>query len=783
MRKLKLLSLALMALFTTSLWAADDIYYVAMVQTVAEDGTLTGTSGTLKVVKYATSTGKYAETTAISWSLDNPSVGCKGSSVSKCSDIADYSKWQQGSGSQKAKGPKFSGTTTLSLGSLTATKITFIGYRNDSGSGGTLKVGSGDAKTTVKKPSSSFGSDCVIEYTGSFTGNVSVVASAEHCGVFVITVPYITYSVTIDPNGGDYDSTPAGWTKTEGKYTKSVEKGSFNVPAGLTNGDNDLTGWKDNHSNTITMPFTLSKDTILIAQWGAHTQHSDATLSALSVAGCTLNETFDPSVEAYTIDLPFYAAMPAKGDVTATKNDSYAANPEVSISSNVITIHCVAEDGITTKDYTITVMIAETPTASTSINIEQNILDNTKKWDVVSALTAANIVTDGRNGLDSLTSNGTLRNYPFLGLKLKKNNADLLKVIVPAGSALHVKFGSIGEAVNVIVNGEAHSTIAKAKDTKDNYFDLTAEAYVREVIFHSTANQTITLQQVKIGAECDPITLPALYTVTYNAGAGTCAKASDFVEFSDDKITLPTATPATGYAFIGWYTAASEGTLVGVADAKVTLTKDSTLYAQYSLVNYNITYTAPTNGTYTIKVGDASAVSESTTANYEQVVTLAAEAADGYRFNGWTVMNGETPVEVENNQFTMPAAAVTVSAAFAQLFAITCSSTDNTKGSVSADKEQAIEGETVTLTLAPEEGFKVKAVKVNEGEALSVTNNEATFEMPAAAANVVAEFEEDEETALSETSSELKAIKRIENGMLIIEKNGVRYNVMGQTIK
>lgn len=38
-------------------------------------------------------------------------------------------------------------------------------------------------------------------------------------------------------------------------------------------------------------------------------------------------------------------------------------------------------------------------------------------------------------------------------------------------------------------------------------------------------------------------------------------------------------------------------------------------------------------------------------------------------------------------------------------------------------------------------------------------------------------------TALDNTSDDVKAIKRIENGMLIIEKNGKAYNVMGQEIK
>ena len=38
-------------------------------------------------------------------------------------------------------------------------------------------------------------------------------------------------------------------------------------------------------------------------------------------------------------------------------------------------------------------------------------------------------------------------------------------------------------------------------------------------------------------------------------------------------------------------------------------------------------------------------------------------------------------------------------------------------------------------------------------------------------------------TGINDVENEVKAIKRIENGMLIIEKNGVRYNVTGQVIK
>ena len=106
-------------------------------------------------------------------------------------------------------------------------------------------------------------------------------------------------------------------------------------------------------------------------------ESSDATLSALSVEGCTLNETFDPDVEDYTITLATcYTAMPVVGDVTATKNDAFAEDPVVTIEGNVITIACEAEDG-TPKTYTITVTI---PAATELVSISES-----TTWDWTNA--------------------------------------------------------------------------------------------------------------------------------------------------------------------------------------------------------------------------------------------------------------------------------------------------------------------------------------------------------------------------------------------------------------
>ena len=67
------------------------------------------------------------------------------------------------------------------------------------------------------------------------------------------------------------------------------------------------------------------------------------------------------------------------------------------------------------------------------------------------------------------------------------------------------------------------------------------------------------------------------YTVTYDANGGSCATTSETASL----VTLPTPTK-DGYTFMGWYTAATGGTLVGAAGDSYTPSADITLYAQWT---------------------------------------------------------------------------------------------------------------------------------------------------------------------------------------------------------
>jgi uncharacterized repeat protein (TIGR02543 family) len=124
---------------------------------------------------------------------------------------------------------------------------------------------------------------------------------------------------------------------------------------------------------------------------------------------------------------------------------------------------------------------------------------------------------------------------------------------------------------------------------------------------------------------------PAGFGVTYNVAAngGTTATASATFN-AGTPLILPAATRA-GYTFAGWYSAASGGTLIGLAGGTYSPTAAAIVYATWTAINYTITYngngntsgTTPANGAYT---------SGGTTYNILGANTLVKT---GYDFAGW----------------------------------------------------------------------------------------------------------------------------------------------------
>ena len=95
----------------------------------------------------------------------------------------------------------------------------------------------------------------------------------------------------------------------------------------------------------------------------------------------------------------------------------------------------------------------------------------------------------------------------------------------------------------------------------------------------------------------------------------------------------------------------------------------------------------------------------------------------------------------------------------------------------------AYPGEEVIVTPTPAEGYKTYSLTYN-GVALHDDGiGYVTFIMPAEAVQVAAQFVTEYPTAIDNTEEAVKTVKFFENGQLMIEKNGVKYNAQGAIVK
>lgn len=131
---------------------------------------------------------------------------------------------------------------------------------------------------------------------------------------------------------------------------------------------------------------------------------------------------------------------------------------------------------------------------------------------------------------------------------------------------------------------------------------------------------------------------------------------------------------------------------------------------------------------------------DKTDAYYGDKITLTVDLESGYRLESISV-NG-TPIEADNGvyAFTMPLGNASVTAEIVRVYAVTAA--DAEFGGIVLDKTTAKAGETVTVTVTPESGYRLKSLVYGDGTALEVDNGVATFVMPAGDVTVTAVFEE-----------------------------------------
>lgn len=177
---------------------------------------------------------------------------------------------------------------------------------------------------------------------------------------------------------------------------------------------------------------------------------------------------------------------------------------------------------------------------------------------------------------------------------------------------------------------------------------------------------------------------------------GTCAVTVDGDDWDGSSAiaygaaVVITATASSGYLFDAWDHTLTSPTISNNVISFSMPDEDVAIEAQY----------VDASSYYSITVDDdivgGTISADKNTAAEDATITLTATPSTGYSFSAWTVLDaGDNAVTVSNNQFTMPASDVTVTATFTPI-AVTGVSLNKTSASISVG-----ETETLTATVAP----------------------------------------------------------------------------------
>ena len=218
-----------------------------------------------------------------------------------------------------------------------------------------------------------------------------------------------------------------------------------------------------------------------------------------------------------------------------------------------------------------------------------------------------------------------------------------------------------------------------------------------------------------------------LHAITVLKGTATLAKAKEGTE-----VTVK-ADGRPGYVFDRWVVNKGGVELTDAKSKTTTFTvkgEDVEVEAKYKEL-HGITIEG---GTFTVN-GDTAATAK----RGDAIVATADSAPAGQKFSHWEVtgVDGLTEEQLKNVplEFTMPRGEVTLKAVFKTLHKI------DVKFST-ADKDTAIEGETVKITAESRPGYVFDRWEVNNGDVAVAKKNEeeTTFVMPDEPVTAVAKY-------------------------------------------
>ena len=456
----------------------------------------------------------------------------------------------------------------------------------------------------------------------------------------------VSYTITLDPNGGNVIVSGEDWTAGEGgKYTKSYTiEDAITLPTAELSGKNfggwqlaDATeGWVADTYNGTVAAGKYGKVT-LTAVWSdkpltvvVTTSNGDATITNNDGGGATANRgdeiviTLAPAggyeYTAETITLSYVATDDSTKTVVANKqtDGTYAFT--------------VPDDAAITEGAKITATVDFTPH---SYSITYNLDGGTNNTSNPASYTVEN---------DTITlADPSKTGHDFKGWYTDASFTEASKVTeIAKGTIGDQTFYAKWEAAsyNVTLNTNA-GTINSGNVGSYTYgvgatlpTDVTKDGYDFGG-WYTDEDCTDGSEATAIGtAETGEKVFyakwtPHSYSITYNLNGGTNAGTNP-ANYTIESETITLADPSkTGYNFSGWYTDASFTEASKVTEIAQGTTGDQAFYAKWEAVNYAITYmdgenviSGLTPATYTIEAAATLPTKDTVTKN-------------GYTFEGW----------------------------------------------------------------------------------------------------------------------------------------------------
>lgn len=214
---------------------------------------------------------------------------------------------------------------------------------------------------------------------------------------------------------------------------------------------------------------------------------------------------------------------------------------------------------------------------------------------------------------------------------------------------------------------------------------------------------------------------------TVKVGTAAAGSSSEATVKYKKTVTL-TASPASGYEFVGWYSNTTGTPLSGSYTSTTytyTLNNDSdvNVYARFKYAVFNVTarayyttdgtnYTANNSTGGTVKAGSANAGATSTdSVQTGSTITLVADPASGYSFEGWyTAASGGTNLSTSTTyNYTMSSYSdISVYARFKKMDTVYLKGDFNSWGTGNEMTPNSSGIYSCTVTNVPEGGFKFK---------------------------------------------------------------------------